>query len=47
MESNLPMTEPGVIGNIWSIWPDPTDSYLARDDCTVTEVGWTGRARAG
>ena len=20
MESNLPMTEPGVIGSIWSIW---------------------------
>jgi hypothetical protein len=27
MESNLLMTDPGDIGNIWSIWRDPTDSY--------------------
>jgi hypothetical protein len=47
MEANLPMTEPGVIGNIWSIWPNQRTAMLARDDWRVTVVGWTGRARVG
>lgn len=42
MESNLLMTDPGDIGNIWSIWRDPTDSY-ARPKRLDSVGNWVDR----